>query len=200
MLEMRTSSFEAVDRKDTPFFSAQQVAISERPLVQKYLVKADLSDRKTANIVEQTFGIGAFPAPNVAIAWSGRTIVWLGPDELLIVHDRDLAPVDDMYSKATKHELPCLFLDVSDQRTIFRVQGAGAKNVLTRGSSIDLRPDRLVTGECRQTLLAGVAVLIHRFEELGYDIYVDQTYRDYLSKWIATTVEYALFSPSARDR
>ncbi|WP_430709494.1 sarcosine oxidase subunit gamma [Mesorhizobium captivum] len=200
MLDIRTGSFEAPGRRDTPFFSAGHLTASERPFLRKYLVKADLSDPPTRDIINATFGIGAFPTPNSVVDWSGCAIIWLGPDELLIVHDRDVAPVEDMYSQATKHKMPCLVLDVSDQRTIFRLQGAGAKNVLSRGTSIDLRVDRLLIGECRQTLLAGVVVIIHRFEELGYDLYVDQTYRDYLSKWITTTVEYALFSPSARDR
>src|SRR5262245_11756408 len=97
---------------------------------------------------------GAAPAgfptePNTTAGIDGRTVLWLAPDEWLVL-DGNEADFPDAAAA----------VDVSANRVAFELTGAGAADVLAQGCALDL--DRFEPGSCAQTLLARTQVILHR--------------------------------------
>ena len=79
---------------------------------------------------------------------------WMSPDEYLLVlpYDRVAATLAGLAKAlAGQHYLA---VDVSDARAVFRVEGAGADDVLRKLAPVDI--DRLPQGELRRTRAAQV--------------------------------------------
>lgn len=85
----------------------------------------------------------------------GRRVVWMSPDELLVV--TDYASVNDDLSVLTsalegEHSLA---VNVSDARAVFRISGGNAREVIGKLAPVDM--GGFAEGEVRRTRLAQVA-------------------------------------------
>ena len=91
-----------------------------------------------------------FPVePNTTAEVDGATVLWLGPDEWLVLG-------------ATEADFPdaAAAVDVSANRVAFELSGDDAADVLAQGCALDL--DRFEPGRCAQTLLARAQVILYR--------------------------------------
>jgi heterotetrameric sarcosine oxidase gamma subunit len=112
-----------------------------------------------------------FPVtPNTTATVDGRLVLWLAPDEWLVV-----GGVEEDYPDALA------VVDVSANRVAFRLTGA-ARAVLAQGCSLDL--DVLPVGGCAQTLLARAEVLLHRSATDAFTIFVRPSFAPYLRAWL----------------
>jgi len=97
----------------------------------------------------------------------GRACGWMSPDEYLLI-----LPYDEVATTlaglatalAGQHHLA---VDVSDARAVFRIDGAGADDVIRKLCPVDI--DRLPEGELRRTRAAQVACAFWRVEG-GYTL------------------------------
>jgi sarcosine oxidase, subunit gamma len=116
-----------------------------------------------------------FPvAPNTTATVDGRLVLWLGPDEWLVV-----GGVEEDYATALAA------VDVSANRVAFELRGA-ADAVLAQGCSLDL--DALPVGGCAQTLLARTEVLLHRSAADAVTVFVRPSFAPYLRAWLDDTL------------
>jgi heterotetrameric sarcosine oxidase gamma subunit len=116
-----------------------------------------------------------FPtAPNTTAEVGGATVLWLGPDEWLVLG-------------ATEADFPDApaMVDVSANRVAFDLAGAGAADVLAQGCSLDL--DRFEPGRCAQTLLARAQVILYRPDADTWRILVRPSFAGYLRAWLEDT-------------
>jgi sarcosine oxidase, subunit gamma len=91
-----------------------------------------------------------FPVePNTTAEVEGKTVLWLGPDEWLVLGGRE----EDYPDAAAA-------VDVSANRVVFELSGGEAADVLAQGCALDLHPSAFRPGDCAQTLLAGVQVVL----------------------------------------
>jgi sarcosine oxidase, subunit gamma len=98
---------------------------------------------------------------NTSTAGDECEVLWLGPDEWLITGDR---------AANGSHALPvtsaCL-TDVSHGRAAWRLRGPRVRDVLAKGCSLDLHPRAFQPGQCAQTSIAHVGVLLHLRGDVG---------------------------------
>lgn len=119
-------------------------------------IRGDLDDAKFCKAVGK---IAGFDIPEVGrIALDGsRGLAWMSPDELMLVVPHADAPktVTDL-SKALKgyHHLVA---DVSDARTVFRLEGKAVREVLAKLSPADVSASAFEPGMIRRSRLAQVA-------------------------------------------
>jgi sarcosine oxidase subunit gamma len=107
-----------------------------------------------------------FPVePNTTAVVDGRTVLWLGPDEWLV-----LGGGEEDYPVA---------VDVSANRVVFELSGAGAGGVLATGCAVDVEP-----GRCAQTLLARAQVILFRPDADRWWILVRPSFAPYLRAWL----------------
>ena len=112
-------------------------------------------------------------------------ILWLGPDEWLVLGGRE----EDYPDAAAA-------VDVSANRVCFELAGEDVEDVLAQGCSLDLHPSDFPPGRCAQTLLARAQVILHRTDPERFRIFVRPSYEPYLRAWL----EDALTSPRSSLR
>ena len=118
---------------------------------------------------------------NKSSSGSGRTALWLGPDQWLIVAPPDKAP----QLEPALAGLRASVTDVSDLRAALELAGPHAEDVLRKGCAIDLHPRVFQAGDCAVTALARVRVALHRAAATdSYLIYVERSYAHYLWDWL----------------
>ncbi len=122
----------------------------------------------------------ALPAPCTFTSGNGVDILWMGPDEYLVLGpalSRESADLEAALSRES-----AAVVDVSAQRNVVRLTGAHAGEVLAHGCSIDL--ETAPPGTCVQTLLARTGIVLMVREE-GFTILVRQSFSDYFHAWLA---------------
>jgi len=119
-----------------------------------------------------------FPVePNATAEVNGHTVLWLGPDEWLVLGGHE----DDYPSAAA--------VDVSANRVVLELKGDDAADVLAQGCSLDLHPSVFIPGSCAQTLLARAQVILLRREERTFHILVRPSLAAYLRAWLADAID-----------
>lgn len=123
--------------------------------------------------------------PNTAVRCGEHDVLWMGPDEWLIVGgEGDRIGLTAALSAALAGEHPAV-VDVSAQRTIVEVGGPAAREVLARGCALDLDPTALGAGRCAQTLLARAQVILQPVEEPDrLRVFVRASFARYLGDWL----------------
>lgn len=123
--------------------------------------------------------------PNTWLGSDGREILWLGPDEWLV-----LANPDSREPRQQIAELEVAFagvhhsvVDVSAGRSVFVLESDDRHELLSKGCSLDLHPRSWRDGMCAQTLLARVPVVLQeRAKDTG--ILVRPSFAGYLVDWL----------------
>ena len=116
--------------------------------------------------------------PDTTVEGKGCEVLWLGPDEWLLA-GRDPTPVNGRLSIERG-----FLTDVSHGRAGWRIGGPRAFDLLAKGCSLDLHPRAFRAGDCAQTALAHVGVLLHRRDIVTFDIYCARSYARHLWHWL----------------
>ena len=100
----------------------------------------------------------AFPGRNEAQSKGPRALLWMSPDELMLVVPHADAGGAAKSLVAALGDMHSLVVDVSDARAVFTLEGEAARlrEVLAKLSPADLRPGALPVGTVRRTRLAQV--------------------------------------------
>ena len=117
------------------------------------------------------------PEPNTTTTWSDRDILWLGPNEWLVVGEagtegsieRELADV-----MADHHHS---VVDVSANRVVFDL--TDGRDLLSGGCGLDLDPSHWRPGMCAQTLFGHAQVVLHQLDERTTRVFVRPSFADY---------------------
>jgi sarcosine oxidase subunit gamma len=105
------------------------------------------------------------PEPNTVAGDMTRGVLWLGPDEWLVVGlpstaADTVAELED--ELAGQHHS---VIDVSENRTVIELRGADRHTLLASGCGIDLDPrGGWVPGVCAQTLFARAQVILQELD------------------------------------
>lgn len=121
-------------------------------------------------------------------AANGRSCLWQGPDEWLIVVDNagDLERRLDNALSEFHHAVT----DVSGNRVILRLSGPRATELLAAGCTLDL--DSAGPGTVVQTLLARMPVTILKIDDdPTFDLLVRRSFASYLENWLLNVAELA---------
>ena len=72
-------------------------------------------------------------------------------------------------------------------RAVLRLEGEGVREVLLKGSSLDLLSDDYAPGTVRRMRFAEIAALLHVVEDKVFDVYVFRSYADYAWDFMLAT-------------
>lgn len=127
-------------------------------------------------------------APPSGTAANGTWVLWLGPDEWLVVGPPGDTGLEARLRAAagTGH---AAVTDVSAQRTVLLVTGPKARDLLSHGCALDLHPRAFGPGRCAQTTLARAQVVLAAREGDGFHIFVRSSFADYLAAWLLDAAE-----------
>ncbi len=135
--------------------------------------------------IEATLGVAPDTATNRASMRGTTAILWVGPGRWLVVaperEDSDL----EARLRAGFVATQAAITDLGNGRTVLRITGLRARDLLAKGSSIDFHGRAFPVGSCAQGLLGHVGVLIHAVDAAPtFDLYVARSYAQTGWEWL----------------
>jgi sarcosine oxidase subunit gamma len=123
--------------------------------------------------------------PNtVAEASPGRAdVLWLGPDEWLVVSPAEMGPSIAGELRAALAGTHHSIVDVSANRAVVDLVGSGSLDLLSQGCPLDLHPRRWRPGMCAGTLI-GRAQAVLQQRKSSTRLFVRPSFGDYLVDWL----------------
>ncbi|MFE8947321.1 sarcosine oxidase subunit gamma [Streptomyces sp. NPDC007856] len=168
------------------------IRLAELPFLAQVNVRLDAKG-PAADAVGLALGLQLPLEPNTVVHAGDVTVVWLGPDEWLVVGLRGTERDLESRIRAAAGDEPVSVTDVSAQRTTLLVGGPRARDLLAHGSSLDLHPRAFGPGRCAQTTLARTQVVLVARDEsrAGFWVLVRSSFAGYLADWLLdAAVEY----------
>lgn len=163
--------------------------LAEIPFLSQVNVRVDPKS-PAAERIGTAIGVPLPLEPGTAVRGGDVTVLWLGPDEWLVVGPDGAAPglVERLTEAAAGEHVSVV--DVSAQRTTLVVAGERARDVLAHGCALDLHPRVFGRDRCAQTTLARAGVVLVSRED-GFWLLVRSSFAGYVAEWLLdASVEY----------
>jgi sarcosine oxidase subunit gamma len=113
----------------------------------------------------------------------GVSVLWLSPDEFLVISDEQPAELTPRLVEALGDE-PGSATDLSANRTTFELAGSAARAVLEKGCPLDLHPRTFEVGTAYVTLIGSVPVVLWKVADELYRILPRSSFADFLGRWL----------------
>jgi sarcosine oxidase subunit gamma len=164
--------------------TGSELSIRELAFVSQINLRADPKDANVMQRLAEALGFALPVVPNTVAAKGDRRVLWLGPDEWLLVgpDGQQMA-----FEQALRTGLNGGFgsiVDVSANRTLLEIRGPKAHK-LAHGVPIDLEARSFGPGRCAQTLLAKAQVIVEGIS-MGpaFYLYVRTSFASYVADWL----------------
>ena len=160
------------------------IRLSEIRDVGKIDLRGDPGDRAFMGAVGRTLDLLLPTEPCQATVQGDIAALWIGPDQWLITCKKDKVPdIADELDEATRGTASAI-TDISAGRTVFRMAGPDALDVLAKGCPLDLHPRTVKPGYVAGSVLAKITVLVHLREADAVDLFLGRSFADYLWSWL----------------
>jgi sarcosine oxidase subunit gamma len=167
---------------------AEPTVLRELPPPLLLDLRGDAGAEAFRSAVAGVLGVAPPTEPNAVVATGDIDILWLGPDEWLVVGPADGGGLTDRLGAALAG-LHHSVIDVSQGRAVLELDGAEARTVLAQAASLDLRPRAFGPGRCAQTPLARIPVILHALDAPPrLRIFVRASFAPYATEWLRSTI------------
>ena len=133
--------------------------------------------------IETCLGVPLPSACGSVTAGDGVSVLWLSPDEFLVVSDEDPARLTSRLVEALGDGCGSV-TDLSANRTTLELAGASARATLEKGCPLDLHPRAFETGTAYVTLVGSVPIVLWKVDEELYRILPRSSFADFLGRWL----------------
>lgn len=168
------------------------VELEELAFLGHLNLRGNASDEAFTAGVEKALGVALPTAPCSAVQTDAVTVMWLSPDEwLIIVGSGKEADTE----AALRANLSGHFAvsDISGGQTLVRLGGKDSVNVLKKSTGYDTHTDSFAVGKVIGTAFAKTACHILRTAENEFLMVVRRSFADYLWLWLQqSSKEYGL--------
>ena len=162
-----------------------QFAIREQPFLTQINLRGDSANAAFGAGIRGVLGCDL---PMAANTWTGTAdgqVIWLGPDEWLVVaadgRHESLVPALRAALGGMHHAIT----DVSANRTTIEISGDEARLVLAKGCTLDLHAESFGPHKAAQTLLAKSQVILQGMgAPSAFRLYVRNSFAHYLATWL----------------
>ncbi|WP_333738365.1 sarcosine oxidase subunit gamma [Streptomyces sp. IBSBF 2806] len=161
------------------------VRLAELPFLAQIDVRLDAKGA-AADGVGLALGVQLPLEPNTVVRAGELYVLWLGPDEWLVVGPAGSRRDLERRIRAGSGDEPVSVTDVSAQRTTLLVSGPRARDLLAHGCALDLHPYAFGAGRCAQTTLARTQVVLVARDDpgAGFWVLVRSSFAGYLTDWL----------------
>lgn len=173
--------------------SGGAIRLAELPFLAQINVRLDAKGA-VADAVALVLGPQLPLEPNTVVRTGELTVLWLGPDEWLVVGPPGMQQDLESRIREAAGDEPVSVTDVSAQRTTLLVSGPRAHDLLAHGCALDLHPRAFGSGRCAQTTLGRTQVVLVSRDEpgTGFWVLVRSSFAGYLADWLLdAATEYA---------
>lgn len=176
------------------------LAVSLREIPDRGMIdlRGLASDRKFMAAAKEVLGVDLPKKPRTSVAWGDTKLLWLSIDQWLILCPRPKAAALLADLRKALAGIHSLAVDVSDMRAVIRLEGEGCREILMKGTSLDLLTG-YEPGTVRRMRFAEIAALLNVVEDEVFDIYVFRSYAQYAWDFLCATArepaKVKLFGP-----
>lgn len=163
--------------------SAAAARVSVLPPAERVSLRAP---EASVNSLSRALGLTLPQAPKASAAKGGRTALWLGPDEWLVVDEAGGDPLADCGKAKALHSA----VGISHRNVAISVSGAAAEAVVNAGCPQDLSVAAFPVGACSRTVLGKAEIVLYRTAEDAFRVECWRSFSDYV---------FTLLSEAARD-
>jgi sarcosine oxidase subunit gamma len=162
---------------------ARGVTLTEWPFLTMVNLRVDPA-AEAADRVGKALGTPLPRQCGHTTAAGPHTVVWLGPDEWLVLSQADAAAVTSELREALDGA-PGSVVDVSANRTTLELSGPAARQVLEKGCPLDLHPRAFGPGRAVSTTVGPVATLLWQTDDVPtYRLFPRSSFADHLARWL----------------
>lgn len=147
------------------------------------------TDQAFMSAVRRVLGVALPTEPRTSASWGEVKVLWLSVDQWLILSTRTKAHEILASLKTALAGIHSLVVDVSDMRAVIRIEGDGIREILMKGTSLDLLDPQYRPGCCRRMRFAEIAALLHVVEDTVFDVYVFRSYAQYAWNFLCATAK-----------
>jgi sarcosine oxidase subunit gamma len=158
------------------------VRIEERPFLAMVTLRVDPKG-PAADGVGLALGAPLPVEPGSTAAAEGRDVLWLGPDEWLLIAPPGTQSELVSRLRAAVGDEHGSVVDTSAARTALHLAGPHARDVLAHGCPLDLHPRAFPARRCAQSLLARERVVLLA-QDNGILVLVRTSASRYLADWL----------------
>ncbi|OON72770.1 sarcosine oxidase subunit gamma [Streptomyces tsukubensis] len=166
------------------------LALREAPFLTQLTVRTE-PQGAAAGRVAASLGVAWPTTPCTFTAGEAADVLWLGPDEWLVVAAPGEADHLTGALRAALGDGGGSVTDVSAQRTALDLSGPLTRDVLAHGCAVDLHPRINPEGTCVQTMLAqaGVVLLVRDSTATAVRLLVRSSFAAYVASWLLDASE-----------
>jgi len=149
------------------------VAVSVLPPASRVSLRAPST---SVPAISEALRVDLPTRPKSSAAAAGRTALWLGPDEWLILAESSDDPLADLSGVDALHSA----VDVSHRNVAFAVSGADAETTLGAGCPQDLSIEAFPVDACSRSVLGKVEIVLHRTAADAFRVECWRSFSDYV--------------------
>jgi sarcosine oxidase, subunit gamma len=128
--------------------------------------------------------------PHTWVRGDGGPVIWLGPDEWLVVSELAALETQETDLRAAVTPDGGAAVDVSGQRVSLTLRGRYVHDVLAKGCTLDLHPSVFRPGSSAQTTLGLTGVVLLAGDDPDeVTVLVRQSFANYLADWLVDAAE-----------
>jgi sarcosine oxidase subunit gamma len=164
-------------------FSASGVRLSVLPPAERISLRAPAA---SVAALSKALGVDLPRKPKTSSAKAGRTALWLGPDEWLVIDEAGGDPLADCAGVKALHSA----VGISHRNVAIAVTGPAAAAAINAGCPQDLSLTAFPAGACSRTILGKIEIVLLRTADDSFRVECWRSFSDYA---------WAFLTEAARD-
>ena len=149
------------------------------PAAGQATVRGDATDSGFTAAASAALGAALPMKPGSAFTDGPLSIMRLGPDNWLAVHDADAGFGVRIEQADGFHAI-----NLSSSRARLRIEGTDARDLLSVGSRLDLRPHTFPPGAFAQTPMGNATAVLHCRDADAFDVYIARSFAESWLVWL----------------
>jgi sarcosine oxidase subunit gamma len=166
------------------------VSVEETGPVGMLTLRGDLSSAGFQKAICDLTGTG-FPAQRKAEVNGDKAVLWMSPDELLVLVPYADAVQSVATLRAALADEHHLVENVSDARAVFTLKGADLRDVIAKIAPVDMSADAIGAGDMRRTRFAQVAAGFWMLDNETAQVVCFRSVGDYMFDLLCTAADPA---------
>ena len=154
-------------------FSATDASLAVLPPAERISLRAPSG---SVAALSKALGVGLPPKPKNSATTDGRTALWLGPDEWLVIDEAGKDPLADCAGVKALHSA----VGISHRNIAIAVSGPAAATTVNAGCPQDLSLTAFPVGACSRTVLGKIEIVLMRTAEDGFRVECWRSFSDYV--------------------
>lgn len=158
--------------------SAKGVTLAILPPAERLSLRAPAA---SVAALSKALGVKLPQTPKSSTSKAGRTTLWLGPDEWLVIDEAGKDPLADLASARVLHSA----VGISHRNVGLAVTGPAAAATVNSGCPQDLSLAAFPVGACSRTVLGKAEIVLWRMAEDEFRVECWRSFSDYVFTFLA---------------